>query len=572
MSTRVDETENRVVGLYHKLRRSFQGIEMIEPIEYTNLGSSLWRRSSGKMRYLKVALAVTRDRLTDIVSPIANEMYGGVGKIIKVLEDTYTDQYVNESRPGGQDVKRTLLKRLYEPLSIYKKVFHIDTLANYYSYREPRDTELVIQDESIKLFEDHRKMYCGAWDEIAKMDDGELVQFLEPNVNIGADLWISQNKKNFRKHYDDFNTRWLGGEYDLTLDGVTSMIEDLERNKIYPPITAFYRGKNKDEVRGVFGGSIPLKAMGACFQALKMIGKDYPKMAPGAMLPWGPWEDWSIYFPKAAAMVDNARNNGWNVIGEDFTKYDQHIRPEDIEHLIRPISDKVSIFYNYVLDTLANNKVYFGPYSISGIYYISGHPFTTELGSGLHEAIARYYANTYGAGIKDGSVNSDDNIIAWEDMDFRRYAQMCKDIGYPVKEQGSTNLEVDGSIRFLQVDVGPVRKEDDKSTFIGALDSRYPKFIHFETGGETMLWTVTENLEVDRILSKLGSFGEYGSEYAECILDIVRDNEYGKKAIRAIADIDMLEHRIESQRRDLVGFHPSWLRKVVLPDIRLHDL
>ena len=165
MSTTIKRSENKIMGVYHKLRRSFKDIAISDEIMYSNLGSSHWRKSAGKLRYLKTMLAVTRDRMTDVVTPFAQEMYGNVGKIVDVLEDIFVDAYVNE----GQKVKQSLMKKLYEPKSIYKKNLHVASLAGYYSYRQERKLDLVIPDRVIKLYSDHRQgivasgMLCLKW-------------------------------------------------------------------------------------------------------------------------------------------------------------------------------------------------------------------------------------------------------------------------------------------------------------------------------------------------------------------------------------------------------------------------
>ena len=62
MRNTIKRSEDKIVGLYHKLRRSFDSTKPGPDTQYANLGSSHWRRSAGKERYLKLMLAVTSDR------------------------------------------------------------------------------------------------------------------------------------------------------------------------------------------------------------------------------------------------------------------------------------------------------------------------------------------------------------------------------------------------------------------------------------------------------------------------------------------------------------------------------
>ena len=80
----------------------------------TKLGSSDWRRTSGKLRYLKLMLAVTRDRNRDILTPFAKDLYGGVKQFMHCITETFTDKYINE----GLQPKLRFFKKIYEPNSI----------------------------------------------------------------------------------------------------------------------------------------------------------------------------------------------------------------------------------------------------------------------------------------------------------------------------------------------------------------------------------------------------------------------------------------------------------------------
>jgi len=167
----------------------------------------------------------------------------------------------------------------------------------------------------------------------------------------------------------------------------------------------------------------------------------------------------------------------------------------------------------------------------------------------------------------DGSVQSDDNLFIWQDIDVRHYYSWLEARGYIVKVSGSSNLKEHGYVRFLQNDIGRIRKNDDKCIYVGSFPSRYVKMIHLETGGETLNWSVTGELEVDRMLSKLASFGEHGASLVETILTLIRNVDVGRQVIRAVKNISSYE--LVPNRHDIVGFHPSWLSRVVVPDLSL---
>jgi hypothetical protein len=551
------------LGLFQKLKRSFKNIS-VDSEHFKSLGSSSWRKSAGKERYVKLALAVTRDRSTDITTPFASALYANVDNFIGAVYEKFTTQYIEE----GLKPKERFFRKLYEPNSIYAKPLHYANLHDYFRYLEPRKVDLEHTGLGLDLYKRHRKALLTHWDNAVKLGEEDLVSYIEPNVNIGADLWISQNKKNFLKHKSDVLTRWFGKDFDFTVEGVVDMCEFGLANDIYLENTVFYRGKDSTSLRSVFGGPLPMKMVGAVIQALKAPGITYPGLVHGAQLPWGPWEDWSQYFPKLTSIVDECyENENLNAVGEDFIGFDQVIRPEDLRPLVLPINDKLTPIYNYVLKHLDNAPSYWGPYLVRDLYYVSGHPFTSELASGLHSAMALEYSKESGAEIKDGSVNSDDNLIIWKNIDVQNYYDWLGERGYEVKDKGSSNLREHGYARFLQNDIGRVDKHVDKSIFIGAFDSRYPKQIHLETGGEVLNWNITGELDVDRMISKLGSYGAYGAELVESTLYAIRNVEKGRQVIRAIQN--MADYSVEPVRQDIVGFHPGWLTKVKLPEISL---
>lgn len=562
-SKRAGEAEIQM-GLFHSLRRSFKKIDLPKELQYTSLGSSMWRQAAGKTRYLKVAKAVSRDRNVDITTPIAGELYGSVADFRITVGRTFKPSYWQD----GLKPDERLMRKLTVPLSIYNKAMHATNLASYYDYLKPRDHEVIVTDAARLVYKNHRRAVLGNWQTVSKFDADDMLPFLESNVNIGSDLWISQNKKNFVKHFEDVCKRRLGHTYDFTADGIIEMTSAALNKKVNLPYTAFYRGKSASDVRSVFGGSVLLKAMGALLAALKGGKVTYPSITTGAKLPWGPWEDWSTYFPKLAVEIDKAyERESVNAVGEDIIGWDTRVSPTDLRPLVTGYDDKLDIIHRYILFTMENARVFWGPYILKNIFYVSGHPGTAEYGSVAHLNLMFQYEeeNETGAKLIDGSVASDDNMMFWENLDIASYFAFLESVGYPVKLSGSSSLSDHGYVRFLQNDVGRILKEDDKCIYVGAYDSRYPKLIHMETGGDTMVWETTGDVEVDRIVSKLGSFGEYGQEMVQAILGFVRSNEVGRRVISAISNIDTFD--IESRRRDVVGYHPSWLASVVLPDI-----
>ena len=123
----VDKT-SPLMGLYHKLKRQFRRLE-VEKEHTKSLGSSVWRKAAGKERYVKVALAVTRPRTTDIVTPFASALYADVDAFMGAVYEKFTVEYIE----GGLEPKTSLFKRLYEPSSIANKTMQYEAIKQYYN-------------------------------------------------------------------------------------------------------------------------------------------------------------------------------------------------------------------------------------------------------------------------------------------------------------------------------------------------------------------------------------------------------------------------------------------------------
>jgi hypothetical protein len=545
--------------------KRFNNSKFDEGLEVHKLGGSLWRTASGKNRYLKVQLAVTTERLDDIQTAFAQDILGYADDFLKVVAQFYRKEYYEE----GLEPVLSYRKKLYRPLSHYRVPLHVEAINQYASYLIPPKILPEVDDRTIAIHKAHRQMLMSNWADVSLWEEEDFLPYLETNVNIGADLWITQNKKNFLKHFHDWTERHLKREYPFTLGGVLDMSNVMLEKKIRSIFTSFYRGKDPDTVRGVFGGPIPMKAIGAVVSALKSTKlDDYPKIGNW---PWGAWKDWSELFPLLADTIsEEMDSDDRNTMGEDITKFDTNIQPAHLEAIVSSVHDKVSPLYDYVLFALRNTVVWLGPYSIKNLYFVSGHPFTSEFGSLIHMDLAFQYDRDSDATLLHGTYQSDDNLAVWANIDHDDYFKYLGDRGYPIKVSGSSNYREHGYVRFLQNDIGRIKLNNDKVIFVGAFDSRLPKMIHMETGGEGITdWVITKNIEVDRMVSKLSSFGEEGIEYVEAILSAIRDNSLGNEVIHAIKNINSYD--ITSVRREHVGFNPAWLARVRVPDTNIQD-
>jgi hypothetical protein len=266
-----------------------------------------------------------------------------------------------------------------------------------------------------------------------------------------------------------------------------------------------------------------------------------------------------------------------DVIGEDIKAYDTGVIREDLEFLTQ--HTKMGFIMRYLLNWLDQSEVWIGDLRLFDIFFKSGHPWTSDIGSFNHINMA-YVIRDYIRKHKGEcelvayTVLSDDSLFWWSGFDMKLAIECLDYYGYKIKETASYVYSRDKIVGFLKVLVGYVFDADAK-VFVGDFQSRYVKLAHSEREIEQDLvdstkykadvigiYNITGDIEIDSFISKLASFGsEAGAAILE-VLRIVKDTTLGRSVIKVIMGMRD-DGQYELYRPDVVaGFRPDHLAKL----------
>jgi hypothetical protein len=452
----------------------------------------------------------------------------------------------------------------------------------------------------------------------------KIVEGLAPNTNSGYPNFTTQTKDNIGKmfwnwlerfapsvyhaHSKDLRSRG-NAQYLLSVNLIFDAISDVAKRKWYEPSINFYRTQ-MDKVRAVFGGTVLFKALGALVHAAKVYGytpesasaisepvnKNWDKqLVKFGGLPIVAQLDWDILFNEIKDRMPRIENGelvpftpqelkekfGFasdveqtvDVVGEDLKAYDTSVIQEDLEFLAD--HPKWGFVMRYLLDWMANSEVWCGDLRIFDIFFKSGHPWTSDVGSFNHINMAfiirDYIRKSHDCHLVAFTVLSDDSLFWWIGFDMKLAVECLSAYGYTIKQSQSFVYSRDKIVAFLKVLIGYVHDESS-IIFVGDYQSRYVKLAHSEREIEqdeverekykadvNGIYEVTGDIELDSFISKLASFGSEGSTAVMEILRIVKDTALGRQAIKAIMSLSG-DDQYNLYRSDvLFGFRPNWL-------------
>lgn len=423
-------------------------------------------------------------------------------------------------------------------------------------------------------------------------------------------------------------------EYCLTIKWIDGFIDHVAKRKRYFPFVALYR-THFNKIRGVFGAFFILKLMGCVISVCKDFGftkeiaqtlniplnedkfdtaDDTKKIFSPGNIPYMSQLNWDKQFKIILDKLPPLSEDGsevlkvsddWiqekfnvklkpgeylvNCIGEDFSKYDTGIDPDDLAPLRK---HKVwGKYISYVLDCMKYSKCWYGGERISDVLYKSGIPFTSIFGTILHHNIIYGYAEW--AKTQDDIIDkpivlgaiiqSDDSLIWGINLNLKDIQRYCKTFGFIVSIEDSVDFVRDHIVIFLQVLCGDVlANSGHRYACIGNPQTKYVKLAHSErqikpsnnnSGALIGVWKITDDDVVNAGLAKLSSFWEDQLELVELILTIGKDTPYGKKLLAAIKEMQKFpERRYEPYRPDVIaGLDPHWLIKLDIRRIEQSD-
>lgn len=547
------------------------------PIDYaTTLRGKYWKVARAKIPYLSGQNGMLQDSFDDIIIDndvnFALAVESSVDDYLRVITKTTTTSYMEATDPKSLPIR---MKTPKSHFWVGGKGGLYDTLESYITRINERE-EFPYDPEARKLYFRHLKLYDRGIALLLKLDEEEQVEQLLTGIMTGTssgfDLWVHQAKNKFPKQFKDFGLSIADREFAFTVNGIIDAVNWCLKNNFYPPFTLFYRtqGGSKKKVRAVFGGNMLAKAVGALLHAAKgMLDKELVQFGK---LPWIAWEDWDSLFNKINDLVSftSDKDENFNVIGEDFTGWDQTIHQKDLAFLF-DYAGTISPLLDWTHGLLKYSDVWTGAYMVRGVHFKSGHPFTSEFGSYMHLNLDLLSAKENGFRIDHAVFLSDDNLMFTKNFDLESHTDSLESYGFKTSPQKASDYRKDLFIEFLKVHVGKIFSEEG-SQFAGNYLSRIPGFRHLERLGEVReVYDVTDgrDVAVNQVVSKLSSFGYYATEWVEEIIHSVRDTPLGRRVVNALVALKHRAEPIQAHRPDLLlGFNPEWLKELNLRMVR----
>lgn len=538
------------------------------------------------------------------------------------------------------------------------------------------------------MIDEGRKILANMTDE---EQDALLRHALPKNTLSGWPSFTSQNSENMEKLTDDLceiigypklpmvkvnikehnKIKVIEKRY-FTVKWIEDLIRFCDLNKWHAPFQGLYR-THWDKVRAVFGGNWILKLLGCLFVASKHLGytkevaellkvpvnedkydlpiyKKPTKIYSRNNIPYISQLSWDVQFElyrdKLPPLINDgisevshqflqdkfgvtmpSGNYALNVIGDDYSKFDTTVIPEDIEWLQGHLG--FGWMFKYVSDCLREADVWITGLRIKKIYFKSGHPFTADWGTDIHHnrnlvAVAlanakaggkvyeigkgeiksyithkdvcdilringKYYVYEYSTvkviRIIGDTNQSDDSILFVIGLTLKDMEEILSEFGLIIKASSSSDLIKDKFVTFLQMFIGwvlitqPVSNGFEQPIVIGNFVSRYLGMAHSErdleedsVGALTGVFEVTGDANLDAAISKIASGGKDSeSIWVRPILMIVKNTVSGAKLIEAISNIDPTR-AYELYRSDVVfGMNPSFLGTLKVRDYLVSD-
>lgn len=267
-----------------------------------------------------------------------------------------------------------------------------------------------------------------------------------------------------------------------------------------------------------------------------------------------------------------------HIFGEDFVGFDQTITESDLHWItyerfyddeqsdLKQYKQLVRLIYVYVVKTLRESDLWVGPLRLSNLYFKSGNPLTSELGSWVHLNILTLYCELRGLELQWLTVLSDDDLVCVKgDFDYNDYAEFVKLYGKEITPfEDILYYERDGFVEFLKVTIGRILIDREDIVFVGNLKSRYHGMAQRERGLRESGLEITGDPSIDGTISRLAS---YGSAAAPVIYEILKgfsNDEEGRKVLAALRGLasGALEYTIIDEDRHWT-FSPDFMYPMV---------
>jgi len=554
-----------------------------------------------------------------------NVLYNMTDFYIDVVRRTYVPEVLENDAVRFPEA---LLERFKTSKSEFLFTKLVDTLREYYDKRKSRKQGIPLTDMPRKIYLEHCVRLSKSIRLIQNLPLEEqhdmLLSYLPANKNAGWPFFFHQTKKNYVRLCNELFSKvsvrsgnkyllcadyikskvsgdhYEGGELKfITADVVLAFAEWIvmpSKTSPYgytPPYIMFYRtqGGKETKVRAVFGGWFGLKIIGTLVSAAKHHDFEMPRIG---RTKWIAAENWDIQFDLLAQLMEEEDHLEW--VGEDFSGFDQSIRPDDIswvfsddEYLTKApeYMKLVTVGFNSLVGagTWVGKRRIPGfsvegkkdDYDVDYIFFNSGNPFTSEFGSLVHLMISSYVSEVTGWKLIHATYLSDDNLCAWSEFDIDRFFEIAVDeLGFATSVEKTFIYSRDGVVSFLKNLIGPLLGLGEM-VWAGDPTSRWYNMLHSERDVETdeyeagfSTWEVLNpniplNRTINQILSKLGSNGRIA---LPIITEVINHKEFrntliGSQVVQAIYAMKVADRKPKPSRPDL----PSSISPEVLTEI-----
>lgn len=561
---------------YGRLKKQFGRWDVtkasFKDVKVTNLGSSSWELVSepSKQLYYRRATGEERNgilkgwyvpKTDDLVTPYGDHLLGWLDQYITVVSNYLDDEFLRlpivrfrESIVEKKGIRRSYFTNPLLVKGLYDQTFKPD------KSKIPLTPGPLVK----RIFKALIREFDAAIKVLQRLPAEEqtekLLIELPAEKNIGFPFYVPQSKKTFSAQWTKAVKRKYGKSFPFTVDGLIDFVNAFGEDDRLHVYLLLFRSKDENVSRAVYGGEAIGKGIGCLFSALRKVeGFQLPFVGD---LPMTSWEDWSQLFPRIEDLVTLWLDKGRESIGDDIVNFDGQAKPNDLDW----ISDYTGVsvkFMIYILEGMKKCVVYYGPFILKGIFFVSGNPFTQLFGTLIHMMLSEAYAIEYDRKLLHGIWQSDDDLIFYDDADVTEMNDCFTAFGYPISIPKTHSLKNHKVVQYLKVYIGRIFNSNDVS-FIGNIVSRYINMIHRERGSPEIFYKFPTSDNVNMFIGQTASYSENGVQIVSEIYDELKFTPIVSEAIRILRKYEAGDITYDTVRPDLlVGFKPDWLVRAI---------
>lgn len=270
-----------------------------------------------------------------------------------------------------------------------------------------------------------------------------------------------------------------------------------------------------------------------------------------------------------------------NVVCGDFSGFDTGQIPEEYERLTK--HKRLGKFFKAVLNSLRHAEVWSGMNAFWDIFFKSGFFGTSDFGSFFHHVstcgiVEKHFPKH--KVLAHCCLSDDDMLWVMGPTIFhaKELSEAYALYGHTIKATASHDWSLNPILSFLKVHIGRIFSKT-LNVFMGDPQSRYYNLCHSERDVEKELtheeaigylrdtWMITDDVELNRYLSKLSSGGVHYLPFVRLHFEQVSGTDLGDAGILAVSSMNP-DEEYEQYRTDIISsFSPSCLAQLSVDDL-----